>query len=186
MGTRFCTTGPVGPQLGPLDAANLREQFNALRDDVLKIVAGNYLLTTAGIGTGTTVDRVAHLAFSYVIAGIQYQKTAEPAGVTCTADTIPEDLYGAMAFEIAADGTVDPISAAANATGYATPALALAGIPAVAAGHVRLGTVTVMNSDAAYVFDTDSFAGATVTEVYASEPVFGLDASMTAEDLTAD
>jgi len=184
MATRFATTGPEGPQLGADDAANLRTQFNALRDDVLKIVAGNYLLTTAGLATGSTADRVANAAFTFVINGIQYQQAVEAAGTVCTADVIPEDLYGAMAFDVGADGTVDPISAAANATGYTTPALAIAGIPAVAAGHVRMGYVTVMKDDGAFTFETTEFSAANVTEVFTSMAVFGLDASMTAEDLT--
>ena len=184
MATRFATTGPEGPQLGADDAANLRTQFNALRDDLIKALSGTYLINTPGIGTGTTADRVANLAFSFVINGYQYTQAAEPAGTVCTADVIPEDLYGAQAFEIGADGTVDIISAADNATGYATPALALAGIPAVSANHVRMGYVTVMKDDGAFTFETTEFSAANVTEVFTSMAVFGLDASMTAEDLT--
>lgn len=37
MGTRFASTGPVGPQLGADDAENLRTQFNALLVDVTAI-----------------------------------------------------------------------------------------------------------------------------------------------------
>ena len=186
MGTRFQTTGPVGPQLGPDDAGNLRTQFAALRADVLKIVAGDYLVTTATLAIGSNKDDVANGAFTFVVNGIQYQKAAVTTGTGPGDDVIPQSTYGAVAIDIGADGTPDAIEAAANATGYASAALAIAGIAAVAADHVRMGTITATKSDGAFTFGTTLLDAANSTVVYTDAAVFGLDASMTASDLTAN
>lgn len=185
MGTRFATTGPVGPQLGADDAANLRTQFNALRDDVLKILAGDYLVTTPTLAIGSTPANVSTVAFTFVVNGVQYQKSAVAAGTAPGNDVIPQNTYGAVALDIGADGTIDVIEAADNATGYASAALAVAGIAAVAADHVRLGTVSVIKTDGAFTFGTTSLADAAATVVYTTTPVYGLSASFTSSNLTA-
>jgi len=161
MGTRFATTGPEGPQLGADDAANLRTQFNALRDDLIKVVAGDYLITTPTLAIGSNKDDVANAAFTYVINGIQYQKAAVTTGTGPGDDVVPE-----------------------NATGYASAALAIAGIAAKAATKVRMGTVTAIGSAAAFTFGTTLLDAANTTVAYTDDAVFGLDASLTSDDLT--
>jgi hypothetical protein len=170
MSTRFATTGPEGPQLGVNDAANLRTQFAALRADLIKALSGDYLVESAALAIGSTTTAVANGAFTFVI--------------TPGNDVIPQGTYGAVALDIGADGTIDVIEAGDNATGYASAALAIAGIAAAAADHVRMGTVTATKSDGAFTFGTTALDAANTTVAYTSTPIFGLDASLTSSDLT--
>jgi hypothetical protein len=184
MSTRFATTGPEGPQLGVNDAANLRTQFAALRADLIKALSGDYLVESAALAIGSTTTAVANGAFTFVINGVQYQETADAVGTAPGNDVIPQGTYGAVALDIGADGTIDVIEAGDNATGYASAALAIAGIAAAAADHVRMGTVTATKSDGAFTFGTTALDAANTTVAYTSTPIFGLDASLTSSDLT--
>ena len=68
---------------------------------------------------------------------------------------------------IDAAGTVTIQEAAANATGYATAALALAGLPAVPADKAALGTVTVLAADGtAFTPGTTELSAANITDAY--------------------
>lgn len=129
------------------------------------------ITSSATLAVGTDPTQVETAAFGYDLAGVYYAKTAV-VGTVPGDDVIPEDLYGAIALDIGANGTIDVIEATANATGYATSALALAGLPAAASDHVRMGTVTAMKSDGAFTFGTTSLADAAVTEAYASTAVY--------------
>ncbi len=71
-----------------------------------------------------------------------------------------------MAFEIGVNGTVDAVEATANSTGYASAALAVAGLPAVATDHARMGYVTAMKSDGAFTFGTTDLNAANTTVAY--------------------
>lgn len=124
------------------------------------------LLDDAVLQIGTTPTAVANLAFNYVIAGIPYTKGATAAGTAPGNDVIPQGLWGAVAFDIAADGTIDVVGATANATGYATAALARAGCAAAGASHVRIGFVAAKKSDGAFTFGTTSLAAANSTVEY--------------------
>ncbi len=128
------------------------------------------MTTTAALGIGTTLTNVAYGLFSYFVAGVGYSKPALAAGVAPGADVIPTGKYGAVALDIGADNTVDVISATLNSTSpwYATAALAIAGIPAAAAGHVRMGTVTVMKSDGAFTFGITALNATNTTVAYTS------------------
>jgi hypothetical protein len=107
---------------------------------------------------------VAHGAFFYMIAGTIYAKALDAVGVAPGDDVIPDGTFGACAFDIGIDGTIHAIEAAANATGYGSALLAIAGIPAVASAHVRMGTVTAKDTGAAFTFGTVALdhGGATV------------------------
>lgn len=124
------------------------------------------ILTKPGLKIGSTTQNVKNETFEFAIAGVRYIKDAVAAGTAPGNDVIPEDKYGAVAFDIAADLTIDAIEAAANATGYVSADLAVAGIPAVADGHVRMGTVTVVKSDGAFTFGTTALSDASTAEVY--------------------
>lgn len=129
------------------------------------------MTTTAALAIGTTLTNVAYGLFSYFVAGVGYSKPALAAGVAPGTDAIPEDKYGAIALDIGADNTVDVIPATLNTTGYTTAALAIAGIPAAGAGHVRMGTVTVMKSDGAFTFGTTALNATNATVAYTSTAV---------------
>lgn len=145
------------------------EYINAMFAEFYAAVAvlkGSFMVTKPTLAVGSTPANVSNIAFSYTIDGVQYAKAAVAAGTAPGNDVIPQSKYGAVALDINAAGTISVAEAAANATGYTTAALAIAGIPAVASGKARMGTVTVIKSDGAFTFGTTSLADANTTEVY--------------------
>ena len=186
-----CTT--VGTQLDDATAANTSHAAQialdgtnitniiTLLNDIRSRLIGDYLVSKPGLAIGTDTTAVSNVAFTYTINGIQYAKAAVAAGVEPGNDVIPQNLYGAVALDIDAAGTVTIAEAAANATGYASAALAIAGIPAVAADKVRMGTVTAIKTDGAFTFGTTALNAANSTVVYtdATPGMAGLGAAVT-------
>lgn len=147
----------------------IRVLINELRADLLTArtpLIGDSVLSGAGLAIGTTKDLVANALFMYMINGIMYIKLADAVGVEPGNDVVPQSTYGAVALDIGADGTIDVIEAAANATGYASAVLAIAGIPAVAADHVRMGTVTAICTTGDFTFGTTEFDAGGCTAVF--------------------
>lgn len=145
---------------------NVRDLVNELRSAIVTTSQGNYLLSTPGLAGGSNADDVANIAFSYSIGGVVYNKAAITTGTGPGNDVVPEDLFGAVAFDIGTDGTVDAVEAPANATGYASAALAAAALPAAAAGHARMGYVTASKSDGAFTFGTTALNAANTTVAF--------------------
>jgi hypothetical protein len=116
---------------------------------------------------GTTNTNVRTDSFSYLIGSTYYFRAAVAAGTALSGSNVPDGTYGAWALEIGANGTIDIIAATDNATGYGSASLAIAGLPAVAASHVRIGTVTAMNAGAVFIPGTTALDAGTVTEAYA-------------------
>lgn len=142
------------------------DDLKTLINDIRSKLQGNYLLTDPSLGVGSAATNVASGAFYYSIGGNMYLKAAVAAGTAPGNDVVPEDTYGAVALDIGADGTIDVVEASGNATGYASAALAIAGLAACASDHVRIGTVTVMKSDGAFTFGTTELSATNVTAVY--------------------
>lgn len=131
------------------------------------------ILTGAALAIGTTKSSVANGAFTFYIAGVKYAKGATAAGTAPNAVTTAQNKYGAQAFDIGADGTIDPISCTNIAAGLTTAALAYADLPAVAASHVRIGYVTAMSTAVGgFVWATTLFDDAAVTEAYISTAAY--------------
>ncbi len=128
----------------------------------------------AGLAIGSTAPNVSNAAFHYTIAGKVYSRAAEAAGTALTGDNIPSGDYGAWRLEIGVDGAIDVVEAAGNAAGYGSAALAVAGIPAVSADHVSMGTVSVSKSDGAFVPGTTDLDDANTTEDYIDGDMGGL------------
>jgi len=126
------------------------------------------LITSAGLAIGSTNTAVSSTAFAYVINGVVYTKTAVAAGTAPGNDVIPQSKYGAVAFDIGVNGTIDAVEAYANAIGYTSAALAVSGLPQVGDEHIRLGYVTVTKSDGAFTFGTTALNAANVTTAYTS------------------
>ena len=123
------------------------------------------LMSAPGLAIGSgDKTAVANALFYYMIAGTIYAKAADGAGTEPGNDVIPDGKFGACAFDIGINGTIDAVEAAANATGFDSALLAIAGIPAVASAHVRMGTVTAKDTGAAFTFAAVALdhAGATV------------------------
>jgi uncharacterized phiE125 gp8 family phage protein len=125
------------------------------------------MLTSAALSIGSTPQNVANGIFTYFIAGVPYSKPAYGAGTALGIGTILQNKFGAVAFDIGANNTIDVVPATGNAAGYTTAAFAVAGLPVAEAGHVRMGNVTVKSSAiAGFIFGTTSLADATATVAY--------------------
>ena len=134
----------------------------------LGYMSADQLVTSAELAIGSTVQNVASLQFSFIINGKLYTKAAVAAGTAPGNDVIPQNTYGAVAFDIGADLTIDAVEAADNATGYGSALLAAAGLPAVAADHARIGYVTAMKSDGTFTFGTTALNAANTTVAYSN------------------
>lgn len=138
-----------------------------LVNDIRAKLKGDYPITKTGLAIGSTPANVSNAAFDFIIGGVQYSKAAVAAGTAPGNDVIPVDTYGAVALDVNAAGTISVAEAAANATGYASAALAVAGIPVVAADKARMGTTSVIRATAgAFTFGTTSLADGDTTVVY--------------------
>jgi hypothetical protein len=123
------------------------------------------------LAIGSTPANVATGAFSYSIDGTVYSKTAVAAGTAPGNDVVPINLFGAVALDIDAAGTITAIQAPANATGYASASLAAAALPTCLTTRVRIGYVTAKKSDGAFTFGTTSLAAANTTVAYTDSAV---------------
>jgi len=142
---------------------NIKTLLNDIRTELL----GDYLITLPALAIGTDLTCVSGVAFNYAVNGAAYYKAAVATGTALTPTTaIPQAKYGAFALDIGADGTIDVSGATDNGTGYDSAALAIAGLSAVAADHVRMGTVTVTKSDGAFTPATTHLNAANVTAAY--------------------
>lgn len=128
--------------------------------------ASDGLLDDPVLAIGSTPANVATGAFDYSIAGTTYSKGSVAAGTAPGNDVVPLGLYGAVALDINAAGTITAIEAPANATGYATAVVAAAALPSVANDHVRIGYVTASKSDGAFTFGTTALDAANTTVAY--------------------
>jgi uncharacterized phiE125 gp8 family phage protein len=125
------------------------------------------MTTIASLAIGTTLTNVSNGAFSYFIAGVPYSKPAYASGTSPGGDIVPMGKYGAVAFDIGADNTIDVILAPGNGAGtYTTAALAIAGLAPAGANHVRMGTLTATKSDGAFTFGTTTLNAVNSTVVY--------------------
>jgi len=152
----------------------VRALVNELRDDhatlltALGAMSGDYLVTSAELGIGSTATHVANLQFSFIINGKLYTKAASFAGTAPGNDVVPQTKYGAVALDIGTDLTIDAVEATANATGYASALAAASALPAVAADHVRIGYVTATKSDGDFTFGTTELGAANTTVAYSN------------------
>lgn len=151
-------TGPIRYQIGgqsyeSADVAlgNKVEQLIALANDMRTKILGTYLDGAPALAIGSTPENVANADLDFHLAGTEYHKDAVAAGTALSGDNVPQSKYGGWALDIGIDLTIDITPAADNATGYADAAAAIAGIPAVAGSHIRMGTVTAIKVDVDYL-----------------------------------
>lgn len=137
-----------------------------LLNDIRAKLKGSYVVTKTGLAIGSTKSNVASAAFTYQISGVQYSKTAVAAGTVPGNDVVPQNKFGAVALDIDAAGTITAVEAPANATGYASAALAAAALPVAASTKARMGYVTAKKSDGAFTFGTTLFDAANTTVAY--------------------
>jgi hypothetical protein len=145
------------------------------------IVEGNIelngMLIDCRPAIGSTPANLLTVATAVRIAGVTKAIAAVAAGTALTATTVPQNKWGVFGLQAGADGTIDVFDDTANATGYASEALALAHYRAqsFASAHTGLGYVAVMSTDAGgFVGATTSLADAAVTAHYYSFPLAGI------------
>jgi hypothetical protein len=126
------------------------------------------VITSAGLAIGSTTTAVSTTAFAYYINNTVYTKAAVVAGTAPGNDVIPQSKYGAVAFDIGVNGTIDAVEAYSNAVGYTSAALAVSGLPPVEDEHVRLGYVTATKTDGAFTFGTTALNAVNSTVAYTS------------------
>ena len=130
---------------------------------------GDIVLTETALAIGSATTCVSYSAFAYAINGTKYELTASATGKSITSaeiTTIAQNKYGAIAFQVGTNGTVDIVQAPLNSTGYDSAALAAAALPAVAADHARMGYITVMDTAGAFTPGPTALSSGTVTEAY--------------------
>lgn len=165
MGSNKCTTLNTTDTDIAADKSELTAN-TTLTNDIRSKLLGDYMVSRPGLAIGSTNTAVSNVAFDYTLSGVQYSKAAVAAGTAPGNDVVPQSTYGAVAFDIGADGTIDAIEAPDNATGYASAALAAAALPAAAADHARMGYVTATKSDGAFTFGTTALDAANTTVAY--------------------
>jgi hypothetical protein len=118
---------------------------------------------TLVIGTSNTA-RVKHSDFDYEIQSKSYSKSSSEVALTGSA--VPAGLYGAWSLKIDTDGTITVAAAGGNATGYATPRIALDALGTSDAESAYMGYVTATKSDGAFTPDTTSLSASNVTPTF--------------------
>jgi len=144
------------------DLTSLTTQINGIKT----IFNGKGMVGSAGLAIGSTKPNVANGNLFYIIGGVQYYLAADAVGTALSGDNVPQNKFGAWALDIDAAGSITIAPAAANAAGYASAALAGAGIPAVAATKVRLGYATAINTGAVFDPGTTNLDAVGVTDTY--------------------
>lgn len=121
-------------------------------------------ITAPTLAVGTDSTKVLCAAFSYKLSDWVYDKAS--AETALSGDTVPQNTYGAWMLSVDDEGTITITEADDNATGYATPGLAVRGIPAVGADEAIMGFVTAINSGGTFVPGTTALDAVTVTATY--------------------
>lgn len=118
---------------------------------------------TLAIGTSDTT-KVKHSDFDFEIQSKSYSKSSSEVALTGSA--IPQGLYGAWSLKIDVDGDITVTAAGDNATGYATPRIALDALGTADADSAYMGYVTVTKSDGAFTPGTTALSASNVTTTY--------------------
>jgi len=114
------------------------------------------VLKGTALSTGTT-NTMASSQCVITIAGVPVSVAATTANAV-TGGTIPAGLWGIIAIDAVAAGTITCVGGTNIATGQATEALALADAPAKSTNKARIGYITVKASSSVWIADTDGFA----------------------------
>jgi len=135
---------------------------------------GVYYITYPNLALGSDPKRCAiDPGFHYVINGTTYNAVAASAGTFPVGSNVPTAKYGAWALDVNSAGTITAVAATDNSTGYDTLALAVTGIPAVAADKARLGTFAIANNSGGnFVPGTTALNASGITTTYTTNPAW--------------
>jgi hypothetical protein len=172
-------TAPVASDLRQLEI-----QHNLLLTNLatyFAAIASQAVVTTSLPSTGTT-NTIVVPASTVIVAGVPVLLAADTnkaialAGGTTT--PIKAAKWGLFTIERVAAGTTTFVGASGNSTGFATEALAIAAMPAISTGKVRVGYVTLTAGVSDWVAGTDGLAlgsggtVATATNFYAVSSIY--------------
>lgn len=91
----------------------------------------------------STYQLIGTSIFTFDVGGTIYTLPSNTIGYAIGDDVIPDGKHGAIALDVGTDLAVHVTEATNNATGYTTIPLAIAGLPAVAENHARLGYIVI-------------------------------------------
>lgn len=166
-------------------------QHNAVVNDLAALAFGGSLDTVwawqtpvaaslQGLGRGSTDTAVANGAFKFSVNGVPEAKAAVTTGTALTAQTVPLNTWASYAFDIASGGAITMLPSALNATtGYATEALAIAGVVPRVTAKARMGYITVKTAvGLAWIGATDGLAGGSSGNVASATNYYPADGVM--------
>lgn len=126
---------------------------------------GNQYISPPSLAIGSSsLSAVANSAFTYAIENYSYSAAA--AETELSGDDVPQSTYGAWSLTIDSDGTITVNEAADNATGYATPGLAVAGLSKETSDSAFMGYITAIDTSAAFTPGTTELSASGVTATY--------------------
>ncbi|MBI9081495.1 MAG: hypothetical protein JEY79_17355 [Pseudodesulfovibrio sp.] len=143
-----------------------------LVNDIRSVLLGDYIMSDPMLSRSFLAsDNVQCYTTTYAVNGAAYTLAQSQAIALTPTTNVTQAKYQAYAFDVGANGTVD-VGSTATAAGYDSAVLALAALSAVAADHVRLGTLTVIKSDGAFTPATTNLNAANVTATFADSNGF--------------
>jgi hypothetical protein len=133
-------------------------------------VSSTGMSTATALSAATATDDVKNTAATIDIAG-QVYAVAATDGTAPGDDVIVAAKWGAVAFDVGVNGTIDAVEETGQAADqHADEAAAIAALAAQnpEAAHVRIGYVTASKSDGTFTFGTDALvtAGTTTANFY--------------------
>lgn len=172
------------PQTTVADASAMAAVTAAAMAAVTTTAVVDSVLVNADFAESATDAKFKTTATAYFrIGGVQYSKAAEDDLVFAAADTINNaattgDYYGVWLLQCTGAGVISTKSPSSDQV-YASEAAAIAAKPAVDAGNIELGYLTIQaNTDAKFTCNTDdltedaagfTFYEATEIDQYAAE-----------------
>jgi len=144
MATKSITPHGISQDALVAYLCNVKNSVN----EIVNALHGDYVESNTQLSAGTNTCKILHCAGYYRING--EMKALTGACIDVTGCAVPACTYGAWRVERSATATC-VIPATANATGYATAALALAGLPALTADNASLGTIVLVNGTCDFV-----------------------------------
>lgn len=148
------------------DLVDLLTDIKNMINDHNTYLLGNGVMSSSALAIGSTKTSVANGEVLYQYGGKIYRLAANAVGtILPSSGAVTQSKYQAFAVDVGIDGTVD-IACAATAAGYTTAALAIAGLTAVATSHVRLGYITVIDSNSTFTPGSDNLDASGVTAAY--------------------
>lgn len=123
------------------------------------VLESSYLISSAALAIGSTVEEYSFGAFVAVIDGQQFAVALDATIAFTAVHTITALLFGTILIQVTAAGVVTS-KVVSSTQAYATAALALAAKPEPDAGNVELGHIAIEADAGDWVAQTDDLTDA--------------------------